>query len=306
MANIPKASIKYDGAHLDNIWTLGFTSTNQLLTGSLDSTVKLWSIQNSDNDSDGIKCVATSAKGSGNLGITSVTSTKDGLLAVVCFQDSTIAILSLDNLNEVSKIDAGLMQAYTACLSPSDDVIVAGNHKGSVNIWSMSEGHEKVAVLETNNKFILNSTFNIDGKLATVSIDGFLNVFDVETKQIIHKVEAHSMPCRSVVYSPNGNLIITASDDRHVSVFDTISGTIVNSFSQSGMANCVDISQDHRHFAVACSDNTVSYWDLGMQRCLRSYDAHKDQVWGVQFDKFSENKKKFASVGDDGLIQLFE
>ena len=70
------------------------------------------------------------------------------------------------------------------------------------------------------------------------------------------------------------------------------------------MALSVDISSDKRHFVVGCSDHVVSYWDLGMQRCVQKFDTpHKDCILGV---KFNEDSKRFCSVGDDALLQIYE
>jgi WD repeat-containing protein 61 len=235
----------------------------------------------------------------------SVTAVKDGSKVIGSYQDSKIRFFDR-NLNETDCIESTILESWSISLSPNDDVLVSGTHRGSVNIWTMQPGHEKVATLETHNKFILNNVFSCDVKLGTVGVDGFLNVFDMNTQQIIHKVEAHALPIRSLAFSPDGTLIYTASDDRHVSIFDTISGTIVNTFSQAGLAYSVDTSSDFRHFAVGCSDKTVKIWDLGMQKCIHTFDQHNDQVWAVKFDKSDSTGKRLASVGDDALLQLYE
>jgi WD repeat-containing protein 61 len=210
-------------------------------------------------------------------------------------------------MKEVSSISPGLLDAWNVCLSPTDDVLVSGTHRGTVNVWSMEGEHEIVARLETrNNKFILSTMFSCDLKLATGGIDGFVNIFDIKTQQIVQKIEAHALPIRSVAFSPDGNLLYTASDDRHVSVYDTTSGTLVNSFSQSGMAMSVDTSPDHRHFVVGCADHNVTLWDLGMQRYVQNFDNHTDQVWCVGYDKTDGGSARFGSVGDDALLQTYE
>ena len=84
-------------------------------------------------------------------------------------------------------------------------------------------------------------------------------------------------------------------------------GNLINSFSHSGMAFSIDASSNNRHFAVGCADYTVSIWDLGLQKRLQCYsDIHKDQVWGISYDKSDHIGTRFASVGDDGLIQIYE
>lgn len=173
-------------------------------------------------------------------------------------------------------------------------------------MWSMQPGHEMLTTLQTQNKFILTSQFSIDGKLAVAGIDGFVNLFDMETQQIVHKIEAHAQPIRSVVFSPAGDLLYTASDDRHVSVFDLKSGQNINSFSHGGAALSVDTSCDLRHFVVGSADRSVSVWDLGMQRCEQRLEgSHASRVTAVSYDKADASGKRFASVCDDAVIQLY-
>ena len=44
------------------------------------------------------------------------------------------------NLQVRKRIDPGLFEAWSVCLSPADDVFASGNRNGAVNIWSMQEG----------------------------------------------------------------------------------------------------------------------------------------------------------------------
>lgn len=297
MANyVPKAGNKIEAAHNDGIWAVHWSHGN-VLTGSLDGTIKC-------RDKDLIEIGSSSAQ---KIGVTSVIATSDGNTAVACYQDAVIRFFNIQNgMEEIAVLDPGLLEAWTVCLSPHDDVLVSGTQSGAVNIWSMSEGHEKVTTLQTNNKFILSTAFSSDLKLATSGLDGFVNVFDINTQQIIHKVEAHALPSRSVAFSPDGNLIYSASDDRHICVYDAVSGAVVNTFSHSGMCLSVDSSSDYRHFAVGCANHSVAVWDLGMQRCIHTFDSHADQVWGVKFDDTDTTGKRFASVGDDSLLQIYE
>ena len=296
--NVPQPTLRCEGAHTDNIWCVEWCQ-GDLITGSLDGTMKVWSV------SENISPKFTSSEQ--KVGVSSIAAVQDGSLAAVCYQDSVIRLFDLINKTESAVIDPGLFEAYSICFSPADDVLVSGNNRGGINVWTMQEEHEKVATLETSNKQILSTAFSIDGKLACAGIDGMVNVFDMNTQQIVQKLEAHSLPVRSIAFSPEDDLLYTASDDRHCNVYDMKTGHLINSFSHNGMAYSVDISPDGRHFAVGCADNTVSYWDLGMQRRVKKLDSsHTDQVWGVRFDKADINGKRFASVGDDALIQIYE
>ncbi len=296
--SVPRPVVKADGAHADNIWSVTW-SHGDLITGSLDGTIKIWSVS---NDSITSKFQSSKQK----VGVSSLAAVQDGSIAAVCYQDSVIRFYDLINKREVASIDPGLFEAHSISFSPADDVLVSGNNRGGVNVWTMQEGHEKVATLETDNKQILSTAFSIDAKLACAGIDGVVNIFDMNTQQILHKLEAHALPIRSVAFSPEDDLLYTASDDRHVNVYDVRSGALVSSFSHSGMAYSVDASPDFRHFAVGCADYTVTVWDLGMQRRVQKFDLHADQVWGVSYDRSDHTGRRFASVGDDAMIQIYE
>ena len=289
-----KPSKRVEGAHSAGIWCVGWSGSSNIITGSLEGNVKLWNSE--------LKLTAESQ--TRLMGITSVCSFKDGSKAVASCQDGSISFMETEKLSDIATIQAGVQEAWTSCLSPTEEVVASGSHRGQVKIWSATDFREG-ATLETNCGFILNSAFSSDAsKLATVGIDGVLNIFDVATQSVTHKIDAHSLPTRCVKFMPEGNLILTASDDRHVSAHDARTGTVINSFSHAGMALSVDIAPDQRHFAVGCSNHTVSIWDIGMQRSLHNFDSqHSESVWGVSFNSSGQ---RLASVGDDGLLQLYD
>ena len=298
-----RPTCRVDGAHSEGIWSVCWKE-GKIITGAMDGSCKLWntSIQKEGEDLLPKSASANSSKQS--FGITSIVASSDGEFGVNCSQNAVIRFFNLSDMTETGSIDAGLLEAWTVCLSPGDDMIATGSHTGNINIWSVAE-KAKVCSLVAKGKLILSTSFNSDGtNIAAGGIDGSLHILDVITQQVIHKIEAHCLPIRKVAYSADGGLIFTASDDRHVSVFDARSGLAINSFSHSGMALGLDLSPDRRHFAVGCSDHVVAYWDLGMQRCVHRFDApHTEQVWDVAFHS---SGKKFVTVGEEGILQVFE
>ena len=67
-----------------------------------------------------------------------------------------------------------------------------------------------------------------DGKkIASGSAKGLVYVLDVESGKLIHKIEAHSMAVRSVVFSPDGGKLYTASDDGRINAYDVYVETVI-------------------------------------------------------------------------------
>jgi WD repeat-containing protein 61 len=60
-----------------------------------------------------------------------------------------------------------------------------------------------------------------DGRhIASGAIDGIISVFDVASGKLVHTLEGHAMPIRSLAFSPDSQLLLTASDDGHMKLYD--------------------------------------------------------------------------------------
>lgn len=60
-----------------------------------------------------------------------------------------------------------------------------------------------------------------DGKyIATGAIDGIINIFDVAAGKVAQTLEGHAMSVRSLCFSPDSQMLLTASDDGHMKLYD--------------------------------------------------------------------------------------
>lgn len=267
---------KIENGHGDGVWSIAWSEGN-IVSGSTEGILKLWSLK--DNKPT---AVFTSKKQ--KVGITSVVALQGGTMAIACYQDAMIRFFDLVNKTEKATITSGLFDAYSLALSPGEDVLVSGNSHGEINIWSMQEGYEKIGSLPTQSRFILNTTFSIDGKLSTSSIDGAIHLFDMNTQQLIYKHDYHSLPVRSTAFSPNGDLLYSVSDDRQMMVFDLKSGSVIQRYSNDTMLYSIDTAADHRHSVMGTANGKVLLYDLGMQKRIAKYDQiHSEAVWSVKF-----------------------
>ncbi|KAI8633878.1 putative WD-repeat protein [Xylariaceae sp. FL1651] len=117
------------------------------------------------------------------------------------------------------------------------------------------------------------------------------------------QILAHSGSVNAVTFSPNGQLIASASDDGTVRLWDTATGREQRVFKgHSGWVNAVIFSPNGQLIASASDDETVRLWDIatGEQRALKGH------LGSVEAVIFSPNGQLIASASDDKTVRLWD
>jgi WD repeat-containing protein 61 len=313
------------GAHNDGIWAAAWAPATAsraglLITGSVDETVKLWK-------GDELECERTNTGHS--LGVVAVAAHPGGTFAASTSLDSFVRVFDIDSNATVATLETPPSEAWLMQFDPKGDLLaVAGGGSCSVKIWNTStwrmeqtlpvpktdstSDHNKASDKTGLGKFVLAVAWSHDGKtLACSTMDGTVAIFDVAKGKLLHTLEGHNMPVRSLVFSPvDANLLFTGSDDKHIHMYDAKSRVLVSAFSgHASWVLSVDASPDGAALASGSSDKTVRLWDLKMRAAVQTMTDHSDQVWAVAFRPSSGEgvrAGRLASVSDDKSVSLYE
>ena len=106
----------------------------------------------------------------------------------------------------------------------------------------------------------------------------------------------HTGPVRDVAFSPQGNGLATASDDRTVRGWHWTAsprGIVESPHAWSGSGHtkkvdCVAWSANGQYIASGSQDNTVRLWVATNGSLAKSFTDHKQRVLSVAFSRASD------------------
>lgn len=118
---------------------------------------------------------------------------------------------------------------------------------------------------------------------------------------LITTLKGHRQGIASVRFSPNGQLLATASWDKTIKLW-TLNGKLIRTL-QGHTAEVQDIafSPNGQMIASAGHDNTVKLWSIE-GKLLHTFTGHRHKVYGVAF---SPDGKMIASGSRDQMINLW-
>jgi len=116
-----------------------------------------------------------------------------------------------------------------------------------------------------------------------------------------NRLEGHEDEVWSVNFSPDGQLIATASADGTVKLWNREGQELTTLIGHKGIVASVAFSPDSQTIATASFDKTVKLWNRKGQE-LKTLIGHKGWVYSVSF---SSDGQTIASASKDGTVEVW-
>ena len=190
--------------------------------------------------------------------------------------------------------------------SPDGKIIASKTFRdGIVRLWDVNTGRT-LNTLKGDKFSIYSIAFSPVGKIIASTSSEAVRIWDANTGQILRTlIGGHTDEIESVVFSPDGKTITSASGDGTVRLWDVDTGHTLRTLTghMDGI-NSVAFSPNGKTIASAGSDDTVRLWDVATGRTLKTLIGHTDRIQSVAF---SPNGRTIASASWwDGTLLLWD
>jgi len=265
----------YDG-HNGSVWCVDVSwDTDRLLTGSSDTTCKLWQVET------GKELFSFQHKAM----VRSV-GFSHGERMILTVQDSSFsqqATLFIYNLKEDLKEQEE---------APVRSMFEPEMKKQNVALWG-----------------------NLNQTVISGGDDGAIRVWDVETGKQVNKITDHKKAVNSIQYSKDHTMFITASADHSAKLYDAKNYELLKTFTSDRPLNDAAISPLMNHVIIGGGQEAmnvtvtsakvghfeVDFYQLVYAEKLGSVKGHFGPVNTLAFNP---DGKSYASGSEDGYIRL--
>ena len=151
------------------------------------------------------------------------------------------------------------------------------------------------------------STGALEHALAYDASQGAYSIWNLETESCVSTLSGHTdhfhPGLNDATFSPDGFLLLTASDDSAVKMWSTTTGTCLSTFvgHASGVATAV-FSHDSCLALTASDDGTAKTWSTTTAICLRTFAGHDDVLNSAIF---SSNAASVLTTSNDMTAKMW-
>ena len=204
---------------------------------------------------------------------------------------------SSDNQSLITTLKGHKNNVNHVSFSRDGKTIISASDDGTVKLWGR-DGTLKTSIKD--NAPIAGASLSQDGQFIATASGNNVNLWRLDGT-LIKTLKGHTDGVLDVSFSPDGQMIASASNDKTVKLWNR-NGTLINTLEgHTDPVIRVSFSPDNQMIASASNDKTVKLWKRD-GTLIDTFEGHTDGVLDVSF---SPDNKMIASASLDNTVRLW-
>ena len=194
--------------------------------------------------------------------------------------DTSIRVWDLES-GQIRRLDAVHQGTVKVLWSPKGDLLASAGWDGVVRLWEWPSGRELRQLEQTGRPVVLQLDFSPDGQFLAVaganfkgSADPMGQIFEVRSGRLVRELAGHAETLIGIHFSPDSQLIATASGDSTVKVWPVqATAPALDLEGHDQPVWTVAFSPDQRYLATGSFDGTAKIWNPATGALLQDLPA---------------------------------
>ncbi|KAL3852617.1 hypothetical protein ACJMK2_016236 [Sinanodonta woodiana] len=284
--------------HDQNVASISWNSDNSILASVslLHDKIALTSVKNSPVTLSEVEC---------SMGRQCIDLNNTSRYIIAGGSDGTIGLWDLKFLKLKKTYKDHKGPVTCAQFNWNSTVIASGSETGEIILHNVVTGQGTSPLVTSRVQAIRQLQYCKQKKslLGAVSDDGSLNLWDSNTRQLIHGFsDSHRAPATGLVFSPiNDILLMSIGLDKRIVCYDLQAKKPVKIMSTESPLTSIDAMSDGITFAVGSTRGKIHVYDLRHGNVpIRILNAHKSSVQGLKFQLEASNNSTGKSSHSPG------
>ncbi|TCD68234.1 hypothetical protein EIP91_011303 [Steccherinum ochraceum] len=329
--------------HLDAVRAVAFHPSELCLaTGGDDNTVKIWRVDPAGLAASNARQIDVEPQltlRGHSAAITRLVHAPSKQLLYSASLDSSIRVWALPSQSHTTYAPYDATRARGELIGHTDAVwdlalvrdestLISCGAEGMVKVWDVSgpsgggslrlswlydgvEGQQDEGA-DTPGATAVEAIKTDLKKVAVAYQNASIKIFDIETGKEVLRLQTETgtpeAQVNSIVSHPTMPMLVTAHEDKHIRIFDIVTGQCTHSMV-AHLDAVTSLSIDAAGFSLVSGshDCSVRFWDiLGSKSCTQEITSHREKAKeGVLAVEFHPTLPIMASAGADGVIKLY-
>lgn len=299
--------------HKSIVTAVRFSVNDSLLvTGSVDSTIKIWKKQTGEivrtiKQPEGISYLDLSA---------------DGNFIATGSYDAIVRIWRVSDGALMKELRGSKGTIWTVAFSMDGKLLASAGDDNTVRIWKTSTG-ELLHSLQGHKRIVWSLKFSPDGtKLASASYDFTFKIWNVADGRLLNTNTGHTETVVDIAFSHDGKMLASTSDDCTIKIWNMENMALIRSMEVPEHVQAVAFSPDDKRLMTGGRDKTLigeftqnflgdsefnkgvsaRLWDVATGALLQTFTHHGNDVMDIAY---SHDGKWIATASADKTVDVW-